>query len=217
MLYRVLFLLFAGLGAASAAEPAPTLVAPEHRVAPDDPAWQDLRAQFASRPATAVSTFEEQRWFPFKKTPVVLRGEARLAVDHGLSLAYDGPAARVVIIDAQGLLLRENGRDLTPPADVRALAMNGVLLHLVRFDLPALAQDFDLYGERSGATWTLVAVPRSEAVGRVLGQVTVTGEQAHVRGIEMRRAANQRVEIVIAAPHAAGDPFTADELRRYFR
>lgn len=208
------FFLLALVVAGHAAEPA---AKPQSPVLPDDPAWRDLREAFARGPATGVSDFEERRWFAFKKTPTVLHGVARVSAQRGLSLAYAGPPPRIVIVDDRGLLLREEGRDSVPPADARAGAANGVLLHLLRFDLRALAEEFEIAGERTGAAWRLTLLPRTEALRRTLGEIAVAGEDTDVRRIELRRSATQRVEILIAPPRLSGVPFTAEELRLFFR
>jgi hypothetical protein len=212
----LVFLLFVGCTAVRAATDAP-VGSPAPRVDLNDPAWRDLADAFAQRPATGVSSFEERRWFSFKKTPTVLQGEARVSAERGLSLHYLGPESRTVIIDERGLLIREHGRDTVPPADPRAAATNTALLHLLRFDLRRLDESFEIHGTRGGAAWTLELLPRQEALQRALGQITVAGENAIVRRIELRRSANQRVGILIAPPRAVGEPFTADELRQFFR
>lgn len=197
-----------------AAEPAP-LVAPANRLASDDPAWRDLHAEVQRR-ADAAAGFEEHRWFSFKKAPTVLKGEVRVSAARGLSLHYLEPQERTVIIDDRGLLLREAAVDTTPPSDPRATAANLAMLHLMRFDLRALAETFDLYGERTATAWTLALVPRDESLRRTLGQITVTGESAVVRRIELRRSLTQRVEILIEPPRPPA-PFTESETRRFFR
>lgn len=194
---------------------AAELVSPEHRLAADDPAWRDLLAQIEHRPDASAS-FEERRFFPFKKTPTVLKGEVRISASRGLSLHYLTPEERLVIIDERGVLLREAGRDSSPPADPRAAAANTAILHLLRFNLPALVETFEVYGERSGVTWTLALVPRAADLRRTLGQITVAGENAVARRIELRRSVTQRVEIIVEPP-APSVPFTADELRQFFR
>ena len=73
------------------------------------------------------------------------------------------------------------------------------------------------YGERTGSAWTLALVPRADALRRTLRQVTVAGESAAVRRIELRRSPTQRVEILIEPPRAQGVAFSADEVRRFFR
>jgi len=200
-----------------AAAESGALVAPEHRLQPDDPAWRDLLSAIEQRPATGVSDFEERRWFSFKKTPIVLKGEARVSTERGLSLDYPGAEPRTVIIDERGMLVREAGRDMAPPADARASAANLALLHVLRFNLRPLAESFEIYGERNGSAWTLALVPRADALRRTLGQITVAGESAAVRRIELRRSPTQRVEILIEPPRAQGVAFSADEVRRFFR
>ncbi|MBI4624678.1 MAG: hypothetical protein HY736_15845 [Verrucomicrobia bacterium] len=150
----------------------------EHRLQPDDPAWRDLLAAIEQRPATGVSDFEERRWFSFKKTPTILKGEARVSTERGLSLDYPGAEPRTVIIDERGMIVREAGRDTAPPADARASAANLALLHVLRFNLRPLAESFETYGERHGSAWTLALVPRADALRRTLGQITVAGESA---------------------------------------
>lgn len=217
-MFRLCFawLLVPAASVAGAAEPHP-LVSPAHRVAPEDPAWKEWLAMVERRPRTLVSEFEERRHFAFKKTATVLKGEARVSAEHGLSLHYLAPEGRIVIIDDRGLLIRERGRDVTPPADSRAAAANAALLHLLRFNLHSLAASFEIYGQREGIGWSLALVPRLESVRRSVGIISVSGEAARVSRIELRRSATQRVEILIAPPRAADEPFTPEELKRFFR
>jgi hypothetical protein len=200
-----------------AAASVPNIVAPEHRVQLDDPAWRDLVAIIEKRPSSIVSDFEERRWFTFKKEPTLLKGEARVSRERGLSLHYPGSPERTVIIDDRGIVVREDGHDTTPPADSRAAAANLALLNLLRFDLRPLEAAFEIYGERNGSAWVLALMPRAESLRRTLGQISVAGEGPAVRRIELRRSATQRVEILVAAPRWQGGPFSADELRAYFR
>ncbi len=192
------------------------LLTPDHRIEAGDPAWRDLLAQMEQRP-DAEAGFEERRWFPFKKLPTLLKGEVRVSTARGLSLHYTEPDERIVIIDERGLLLRAAGRDSTPPSDPRATAVNTALLHLLRFDLRALAGTFEIFGERTGAAWTLALVPRDESLRRTLGTIAVAGEAAVVRRIEMRRSATQRVEILVGPPRLPPTAFTAEDQSRYFR
>ena len=212
---RLILIFVLALAPSVRAAEADPLVAPVHRLEAGDPAWRDLLAQVEQRP-DAVAGFEERRWFPFKKLPTVLKGEARVSAARGLSLHYVEPQERTVIIDERGVLLREAGRETAPPADPRATAANSAMLHVLRFDLKALAEIFEIYGERTGAAWTLALVPRAESLRRTLGQITVAGENAAVRRIELRRSLTQRVEIFIE-PSRPAAAFTADELHRFFR
>ncbi|MEY2882175.1 MAG: hypothetical protein RLZZ15_4555 [Verrucomicrobiota bacterium] len=197
--------------AAPPAEPGPPLLA-----VAADPAWQPLFAALAGRGAL-VSRVTERRWFPFRREPIVLDGELRLAPDHGLSLHYARPEERTLIADARGLVLRDAaGRDRELPADPRATALGAALGPILRFDHGELARLFTLHGARDGADWRLDLVPRDEALGRALGRVTIVGRDTEVRRLEIRQTEKQRVEIEITATDT-GVIFTAAALRRYFR
>lgn len=197
-----------------AAEPDP-LVNPENKLAPAAPAWSDLVAAFAQQPDTTAD-FTERRQFPFKKEPVELAGVVRVSTARGLSLHYTAPDERTVILDDQGMLIRARAGEKAPPADPRATAANEALRHILRFEFAALEKDFDLYGRREGPDWTLALVPRTKDLQRSIGRITVGGEAAAIRRIELRRSAKQVIEIVIAPPRPPA-AFTAEELRIYFR
>jgi glycosyltransferase involved in cell wall biosynthesis len=191
------------------------LVNPVHLLAPAAPAWSDLSEAFAHQ-ADVTAGFTERRFFPFKKEPVELTGEVRVSAARGLSLHYTAPEERTVILDAQGVLVRAAAGEKAPPADPRAAAANDALRHVLRFDLAALEKDFALYGQRGPASWTLALVPRTETLRRSVGQITVAGEAATIRHIEIRRSAKQAIEILIEPPRPPAE-FTIDEVKRYFR
>ena len=197
-----------------AAEPDP-LVNPAHRLASDAPGWTDLITTFARKPDTTAE-FNERRFFPYKKQPVELVGEVRVSATRGLSLHYTAPEERTIILDTQGMLIREAAGDKALPADPRVRAVNDALLHILRFDFAALENDFEIYGQRTGVAWSLVLVARTEALRRGIGVITVAGEDAVVQRIELRHSAKQYIEILNAPPHPPA-AFTADELKRYFR
>ena len=207
--------LLCALHVSARAGEADPLVRAEYRLAPGAPAWSDLAGTFAHNPDTAAD-FTERRFFPFKKEPVELKGEVRVSTARGLSLHYTAPEERTVILDARGVLIRGAAGEKAPPADPRASAANEALLHVLRFDFAALEKDFELYGRRDGAEWTLALVSRTEALRRSVGRITVAGDAATVRHIEIRRTAKQAIEIRIAAPRPPA-PFTAEELARFFR
>lgn len=210
----MLALLLPALAPGTAAEPD-ELASPAHRLAPAAPGWSDLIGAFARQPDTAAD-FTERRQFPFKKDPVELAGEVRVSAARGLSLHYTSPEERTVILDAQGMLIRARAGEKSPPADPRATAANAALRHILRFEFAALEPDFELYGRRDGANWSLALVPRTAALRRNIGRITVTGNAAAVRRIELRRSAKQCIEIRLAPPRPFA-AFTAEELKTYFR
>jgi glycosyltransferase involved in cell wall biosynthesis len=196
------------------AEPEPTTNT-THRLPPDAPAWSDLTTAFANQPDVRAE-FVERRHFAFKREAVELTGEVRVSATGGLSLHYLTPEERTVILDKAGVLMRAPAGQKSPPPDPRAAGVNAALLQILRFDLAALATDFELHGQRDADTWTLVLVPRTNLLRRSLERITVVGEAATIRHIELRRSARHAIEIIIAPPHPSV-PFTAEELTEFFR
>lgn len=177
--------------------------------------WTDLIEAFARNPGVTAN-FVERRHFPFRRMPVVLQGEVRVSPERGLSLHYTTPEDRTVIVDDAGMLTRTAEGDNASPADPRAGAANAALLNILRFDLTALHEAFEVTGGRNEGTWNLSLVPRDSMLRRGLDRILVSGEGAEVRRIELRRAAKQTIEIDIAAPHDR-DGFNPDEITRFFR
>jgi hypothetical protein len=210
-------LLLAACGLLVRGEESPAVRAeaiPTNRLTADDPRWRDLVAGFARQPDT-LAEFEERRFFPFRKEPVALAGEVRVSRTHGLSLSYTAPEKRVVILDAQGVLMRDASGQQVPP-DRRAEAGNRALFHVLRMDFPALEREFDVFGQRRGAAWSLVLVPRDTGLRRAIGNIHVGGEEAQVRTVELRRSEKQHIDIAMKVVRAPAN-FSADEMKRYFR
>lgn len=205
----------AAAGALAFAAEGESLIHPRFHLAPDAPEWRELAGQFAQR-TDRVADFEEQRFFPIRKAPVVLKGEVRVSPQRGLSLHYAAPEERIIIIDERGMLLREPGGRDSPPPDPRAELANEALRHILRLDFAALAPNFELFGRRERIAWSLALVPRTATVKRAIGDIFVQGEGDVVRRIELRRSAKQHIDIVMAQPRPAAE-FTPEELKRYFR
>ena len=181
-----------------------------------DPAWSALFEKLAVN-KTRQSAFEERRYFPFRKTPVVLKGEIRIVPELGLSLRYREPEARIVIVDGKGLLMRDDeGRERSAPADSRAQAVTQALVNVLRFDLTALKESFEFHGRRSGEAWTLAFVPRDPALAGAVGTLVVNGEAGRLTKIEMVKSDTQRIEILIGETRE-DVVFTGDTLKRFFR
>lgn len=184
--------------------------------AADDAGWREIFRALAAQGAVR-STFMEQRWFAVRKQPVVLRGELRHDAERGLSLHYTEPEEQVMIVDRNGLLLRDaRGRTRGLPVDPRNPRMDALLLPILRFDLEELLRFFTLHGARAGAEWRLDFVPRTPALARQLSTLTVFGVNAAVTRLEFRRAANQRVVVTIEKTDTGVD-FTPEEEKRFFR
>jgi len=134
---------------------------------------------------------------------------------HGLSLHYTEPEERTVILDAHGVLVRDARGENAAPADPRAGAATAALGRVLRFDLVALAADFELYGRREGRAWMLAFAPRAAELQQGVGLIVVAGEGAAVHRIEFRRGPKQYIAILLGP--ARPTVFAVEEVRRYFR
>ncbi len=215
LLFRPLFCLGVAAVASSFAieppQPGPVLTP-----GVNDAEWTPLFARLAQQ-SPVRSTFTEYRWFSIRKTPVVLHGELRHAPGRGLSLHYTEPRDEVMIVDHAGLLLREaNGRARSLPNGSKAVRIDTVLLPVLTFDLAALRENFTVHAARDGADWRLDFVPRTADLQRQLGTLTVFAMDDHVRRLEFRRSATQRVVVVIEKTETRVT-FTPEELKRFFR
>lgn len=181
-----------------------------------DTDWRELFVVLAAA-RNRQARFEERRYFPFRRDPVVLSGELRISAGRGLSLSYLMPTPNVVIVDEKGVLLRnEVGEEREAPSDDRIRTATATLGRLLELNLTALEQEFEIHGRRDGSKWSLQLRPREEAVAVLLGRIGLYGEGIAMRRISMGRSASQRVEIEISEARD-GVLFTADTLRRFFR
>jgi hypothetical protein len=194
------------------------LISPETQLndPENDPAWRGVLARLAPS-RTRQSSFEERRTFPFRREPVVLKGEVRVVPELGLSLRYLEPEERTVIIDAKGLVVRDpDGRERAMPSDNRAQAATAALGNILRFNLTALRKDFVIHGRQEGQSWTLAFVPRDPALTNSLGVIVVRGDEANLRRVEMVKSATQRIAVTIydTKENVLFDGYT---LQRFFR
>lgn len=193
-------------------QPAGDLIDP----AACDDSWRALFRAVSAQGAV-FSTFTERRWFSVRKEPVVLQGELRHSPERGLSLRYTAPEEQMMIIDAQGILLRNAaGRQRALKTDPRAPQVDAMLLHVLRFDMAALHRLFEIRGTRDDAGWRLVFTARTPELARAVGQLTVEGAASAVRRLEFSRGPKQRVEVQIHDTKTAVT-FAADEFVKYFR
>lgn len=218
MFLRRLFLALCFFTPLARAAEMPDLVSPENRIVigENDAPWRELAAELRAH-GNVTAPFTENRYLPFKKIPVVFTGRMRLSAEGALSLQYESPEKQLMLVDARGVMLRDSrGRTREVPSDPRANAATTALLHVMRFDLDALSRNFELYGRRDGDTWQLVFDPRPGELSRVLNRLVVTGKDAHVKQLEMRKSALQGIVIVIGEADTQVE-FSDEERREFFR
>jgi hypothetical protein len=178
--------------------------------------WGPLLARLANKGAI-YSTFTEQRWLNFRKTPVVLQGELRYDPALGLSLRYTQPDNRMMILDSQGLVMRDaKGRQRTQSSDAKVPDLTRSLLTIMQFDAESMLKLFVLRGGRDGEDWRIDMEPRSREQSKMLGWITVFGAGDEVRHLVFKRSASQRVEIFIKQTWSVAD-FPAADRRKFFR
>lgn len=196
----------------AAAEPAPALAPLD---AGNEATWRELFQKLAPE-KNRFSTFEERRHLPFRKTPVVLTGEIRISPERGLSLRYLGAEEKTMILDRQGIVLRDAaGRSRNLPGDSRSQAANVLVLDAMRLDFAELQKNFSTAGRIEGDTWTLALTPREKSTAEAIGLLTLHGNPKQLQAIELKRG-SARIEILIG--ETKDDvAFTALELVRYFR
>jgi hypothetical protein len=165
--------------------------------------------------AALSADFTETRHTPLKKRPVVVAGTVRIDREHGLSLAYDQPRAPLVILDAQGLLLRHpDGREQPAPPDAE---QDIRLLHaLFAFDFATLEKSYERRtAENPDDTWTLTFTRRAESTASYR-ELVLTGNADHLTAITLAKTSNLRTEITLSAPRVLA-AFPPEDLARYFR
>jgi len=211
-----LWFALAAAGWAADAPPLPLSPGPEIADAVHDPVWSGLLARLAPQRARQ-SRFTELRFFPFRRTPVVLTGVVRIDPERGLSLAYLTPEVRTLIIDRQGTILRDDrGRDHPMPSDSRVQATTAALVSVLHFDLADLQRHFRLRGQQQGAAWRLTLEPRDAALAPGLSTLVVTGDGERLDRIDLIKSATQRIEIML---RGTDDDviFPPEVLARFFR
>jgi hypothetical protein len=206
--------------AASATDPAAVLEEAKPALDPIDPAapgetWSTLFASLADK-QPIESAFTETRRFTFKKNVVRLAGVMRYVRGNGLSLHYAQPQERTLVVDDSGIVLRDGrGREREMRPDRRGAPDSAALLHILGFDLEAIAANFAVRGARVDDLWWLEFTPLDAESGAA-GTVHVTGEGESVRFIAFAPQAGQQVQIAIGETRT-GVAFSEDELRRWFR
>jgi len=212
---RGALVLLLGLLAALAtpASRAAPLTNPDPEIAAHDAHWAPILQQLGQR-ENRQSQFEERRYFPFRLVPVVLTGTVRIAPEHGLSLEYQQPDYRIVIVDGGGLLMRDrSGRDQAAPNDPHLTQAISALVSILSFDQRQIEEHYVLHGSQAGADWRISLVPKTAGDWSA---IVLHGDAGGLSGIELVRSKSLRITIALSASQA-GVSFSPAEIARYFR
>lgn len=167
------------LGAPTASEAFP-VYADANRVA--DPARLPaaLRSVFTrlAEADTAVIPFVENRRMGIIKKPVELTGTMRYSRKAGLSIAYESPKPRVLIIDDVGLIERQpDGRERRiATTDRPELAvLTTIYLNLLRGKPAGLFGACEVFFIGNASGWQMGLIPKDESLRRHTGRVLIGG------------------------------------------
>lgn len=189
----------------------------------DEAALAQLQA--VVRPATAqlaAATAVTGR-FVLDKTvagfPAPLRssGEFAFVRDEGLWWLTLQPFESRLALDDRGLRQRDGSGPLQLPnasSQAASSALYSVFMGLFQLDVAALSAQFDCRAETLDHGWRLQLQPRSAALGRVLGELRVEGDQA-VRRIELSGSEGDLTVIQLQDWQLQPTPLTPEQRSRF--
>lgn len=185
----------------------------------DNPDGADWESLFNNLPQTesVEASFEEWRYSLLRDRPSYLKGVLRFDRELGVSLNYDAPSNRTIIIKGQSVELRdEEGETRTLPDSERYNWIPDLIGTIFSFNIEAWQGGFILkeYVFEEGE-WKAVIEPREGRGRERIREVTMIGDDVYVTEMEMLMKGGKRVKIAVAS--AKKDIAFGDEIQsRYF-
>jgi Outer membrane lipoprotein carrier protein LolA-like len=127
---------------------------------------------------TAVIPFVENRRMGILKKPVELSGTMRYSRKAGLSIAWEQPKPRVLIIDDIGLIERQpDGHERRIAANDRPelAVLTDIYLNLLRGKPAGLFNVCEVYFMGNANAWQIGLIPKDESLRRHTGRVLIGG------------------------------------------
>ncbi len=200
---------------------AAIVYADEHRV--NDPARLPpaLKGVFTrlAEADTAIIPFLETRRMGIIKRPVELTGTMRYSKKAGLSIAYEQPKPRVLIIDDVGLIERK------PDGSERRVAKNerpeltiltDVYLNLLRGRPVGLFGVCEVYFMGNSKDWQIGLIPKDPALRRHTGRVLIGGAGREIAQIA-NLLENGDTRMLRLSKSEIDAKFTPSVFQSYFR
>ncbi|MBS0660888.1 MAG: outer membrane lipoprotein carrier protein LolA [Verrucomicrobia bacterium] len=159
---------------------AAAVYAESHRVLDPAKLPPALRSVFnrLAEADTAVIPFIETRRMGIIKRPVELTGTMRYSKKAGLSIAYEQPKPRVLIIDDIGLIERQpDGRERRIAKNDRPelTVLTDVYLNLLRGRPVGLFGVCEVYFLGDSKGWQIGLIPKDDSLRRHTGRVLIGG------------------------------------------
>lgn len=163
--------------------------------------------------------FTESRMFAISKTPVRQTGVLRSSKTLGLSLAYDPPKARVIVIDDRGLIERApvgRERQINVADHPELGQFTDLYLNLMRGNAARLFDYADVYFSGAPRNWQLGLLPHEEDIARRTGRVVISGDGRHILRIENQLPGGDSRTMEFG--RVERDPhFSAEQAQAFFR
>lgn len=168
---------------------------------------------------SSICNFTEASNFAISKHPVKKNGVLRYSRNAGLSMAYENPANKLVVIDDKGLMeRREDGsiRSISSAEHPELAAITDTYLSLMRGRSGRLLASNDLYFASSGNTWYCGLVPKNESVEHRVGRVVLSGHGDTVTRVQ-NIAPNGTSRLIELGHMQKNVRFSPEVYKNYFR
>lgn len=163
--------------------------------------------------------FTESRLFAISKAPVRQTGTLRSSKTLGLSLAYDGAKAHIVVIDDRGLIDRQPGgreRQISVADHPELGQFTDLYLNLMRGNAAKLFDYADVYFSGVPRNWQLGLLPHDEAIAKRTGRVVISGDGRHILRIENQLPGGNARTMEFGRVERNGR-FTPEQAQEFFR
>jgi hypothetical protein len=168
---------------------------------------------------SAQIPFTETRQFAISKQPIRQSGVLRSSKDHGMSMAYDGPKPRILIVDETGLIEREpdgHERQISIADHPELSGLTDLYLNLLRGNSDKLFDFADVYFTGNVHGWQLGLSPKDPGVAKRIGRVVISGSAREMHQI-VTVLPNGDTRTLDLGPLQRNPKFTPDIIDTYFR
>ena len=168
---------------------------------------------------SAQIPFTESRQFAISRQPVRQTGVLRSSKDHGLSMAYEGPKPRVLIIDEKGLIERQpdgHERQVSVADHPELAGLTDLYLNLLRGNADKLFDFANVYFTGTVHGWQLGLDPKDPSMAKRTGRVVINGSAREMHQIE-NVSQNGDTRTLDLGAVERNPKFSPDTITAYFR
>ena len=186
-------------------------LAPFARAQADDTLLQNVLAELG-RHAAVRADFTQTRSNPALDKPQVSQGRLLFVLGHGMLWQTVSPYQETLALTGNRTARIDADGNTHPMRGERGVSQVSQMLQgMLGGKLDEALRQFTVYASGTPARWTLRFVPKQERVARVLGSISLEGDD-YLQGITIAMQDGARTEIRFAHTRDAGAP-TALEKR----